>query len=516
MKFNYVLTVLLLLPLIAGCAGPGTASNLPPEPDYWPTAGWRTSTPEEQGMDSEQLAQMLAYVDQQRINLHSLLVVRNGYLVTEAYFQPYNQDIRHEVQSVTKTFIGALVGVAIEQGKIRNVNQKVVGFFPDLTIYNLDAKKKALTLEDLLTLQPGLVCNDFPGAEGLRMQDSSNWVRFILNQAMEEDPGVKFNYCSAAVHLVSGILQRATGMNTRDFANEYLLAPLGIQPMTQAEWPDDPQGVALGGWGMTLYPRDMAKVGLLYLNGGRWDGRQILPADYAAAAVQQHATKENGDGYGYLWTVFPGQDMYAALGLAGQYVIVLPKQNIAVVMTSGVNDMGYDSAGQAALFGLVENYVLKAVQADGPLPANPSGVAQLQERLQYALNPARPVPALPAIAQEVSGALYQVAENSNGWQTLSFAFQDGADTAQVVINGAQTITVGLDNVYRLLGGEGFGAMGLRGYWKDEDTFVAEQVVVGTSSKTAIELTFTGRQVAIAINDLVLGSPAVEMQGTRQK
>lgn len=167
-----VVLVLLAFLLLFRQRSPGRL----PAPDYWPTAGWRHSTPEEQGMDSDELARMFAEIEAQGLNLHSLLIVRNGYLVSESYFEPYRADISHQIASVTKSVTGMLVGIAVDKGYIDNINQPVLSFFPDRRVGHRDADKEALTLAHVLTLTTGFDC-DLAATEQ-EMAKSVNWITF--------------------------------------------------------------------------------------------------------------------------------------------------------------------------------------------------------------------------------------------------------------------------------------------------------------------------------------------------
>jgi len=207
----------ILIVFLAGCA-PASPTPLPPA--YWPTDGWRSTPPEEQGMDSEKLAQMAEHIQQEELDLHSLLIVRNGYLVNELYVHPYSAGQAHWVMSVTKSVIGALVGIAIQQGYIKDVHQPLFSLLPDQEVANLDENKKAITLEDLLTQTSGLDCRENPAPGEAFMQSSEDWVQFMLDLPMAAQPGTKFNYCTGAVHVLSAVLQQATGMSTRKFVPE--------------------------------------------------------------------------------------------------------------------------------------------------------------------------------------------------------------------------------------------------------------------------------------------------------
>ena len=354
------LIVLLLTfgSLAAGCSHP-TPTATPPtastqmlaSSEYWPTRGWRTSTPEEQGMDSQKLAAMLEEVKQESLDLHSLLVVRNGYIVSETYFQSYNQDVKHEVYSVTKSFIATLIGIAIDKGYIAGVNLPVQDFFPGRSFENQDARKQAMTLENLLTMRSGLDWEESDTTIG-KMYQSRDWVKFMMDMPMSGQPGSKFNYCSGCSHILSAALRQKTGMNTRDFARQVLFEPLGI---SNYDWSTDSTGIPIGGWGLQLTPRDMAKLGYLYLHNGTWDGQQVVSAGWVKTAVQKHTETDTELGYGYQWWTYPSLGAFMALGRYGQTIFVIPGLKIIIVTTAALD-------GHDAIFQLIENYVVPAAQ----------------------------------------------------------------------------------------------------------------------------------------------------------
>ena len=218
---------------------------------------WSTSSPEAQGMDSQKLAEMLAAIEQQHLNLHSLLIIRNGYLVSENYFGSYQPDTRHQLYSVTKSFIATLIGIALDKGYLDGTDQRIVDFFPERAFANLDEQKAAMTLDDTLTMRTGLDWQEGdPAYRALYL--SPDWVKYVLDEPMIAAPGSQFNYCSGCSHVLSAVLSQTTGMNPRDFAEQYLFKPLGI---TNVQWDTDAQGIPNGGWGLQLTPRDMAKLG---------------------------------------------------------------------------------------------------------------------------------------------------------------------------------------------------------------------------------------------------------------
>ena len=293
-KYSFVISILIVL-LLGACSSqtpnpsPLTATPVPSTPtsierDYWPTDGWRTSTPEEQGMDSEQLAEMMDYLQgSPGFTIHSLLIIRNGYIVTDATFYPFAQDSLHDLASATKSFMSTLIGIAIDKGYIESVEWPVLDFFPGRTVANLDANKEAMTLENLLTMRSGFECSN-QGAEStdVQMEASPNWVQFTLDLPMATEPGTRYNYCNQNSLLLSAIIQETTGMSALAFAQEHLFGPLGVSDFI---WPTGPQGNNRGWGDMKLAPHDMAKLGYLFLNQGLWDGQQVVSAAWGQAAT---------------------------------------------------------------------------------------------------------------------------------------------------------------------------------------------------------------------------------------
>lgn len=348
---------------------------------YWPTSGWKVSSPEEQGMDSHLLADMLAQIQEQGHAIDSVQVVRNGYLVVDAYNHPFGPDRLHVIRSCTKSIVSALIGIAIEQGALQGVEQPIAELFPDRTIANLDESKQAMTLEDLLTMATGLECRDsyLYRWQGLqRMQQSDDWVQFILDLPMAEEPGDRFEYCNGASFLLSAIIQEATGMSTKAFADEQLFRPLGIEDV---DWPSNPDGISIGWGSMRMEPRDMAKIGYLYLNGGRWEDRQLLTTEWIEASTEKHIAATLQDGYGYQWWV-SDLGYYMALGYGGQFIFVVPNANLVAVITSELAERDFYVPQQ-----LLNRFIIPAARSVEPLPANPRGVEELEIRTEALAQP---------------------------------------------------------------------------------------------------------------------------------
>lgn len=342
--------LLILLSLILyGCSASANGVSA-----GWPTEGWRTATPEEQGIDSQRLEQMLAVIREKKIRIDSFLIIRNGYLVSETYFSGFELDTKHEIQSVGRSFTATLIGIAIDQGYIKSTDQRIRDFFPQRTFANPDARKEAMTLEDVLTMRTGFEWVEAQGAFEL-MRQNPDWTQYVLDMPMAEAPGERWIYCSICSHILTSILNETTGMNPREFAEQNLFGPLGIKDV---RWIAEPSGIPLGAGGFPLTPRDMAKLGYLYLRKGQWNGKQIVSAEWVERATQAHVpvTIDEHFGYGYHWFTVTSMEGYAALGGGGQIILVVPKYDLVIVTTAHTEE---------SIFELIEQYVLPAVQEPG-------------------------------------------------------------------------------------------------------------------------------------------------------
>jgi CubicO group peptidase (beta-lactamase class C family) len=346
-----------------------SAVNLadPTSGDYWPTAGWRNSTPEEQGMSSARLQEMVNHIIDANLDVHSVIVIRNGYVVLEEYPNPYQGQSRtmssqgtHYLYSATKSFTSCLIGMAIYQGYIDNTSQTVLSFFPDMTFSSVDENKQLMTLWDLLTMRSGLPWDEttypFNDARNDVYQvnyNSSGGVQYVLDRPMEYEPGTVFLYNTGASHVLSGIVQETTNMTTLEFATESLFNPLNISPFY---WPSDAKGVNFGGYDLQLKPLDMAKFGLLYLNNGTWEDDQLLSADWIQNTTTTITMLSSTHGYAAQWHTMPDVDVYYAAGLYGQYIFVSPEYDIVAVFTSGYGLNDYDENPQ-----MFRDYIITAV-----------------------------------------------------------------------------------------------------------------------------------------------------------
>jgi CubicO group peptidase (beta-lactamase class C family) len=265
--------------------------------------------------------------------------------------------MRANIKSASKSIISALVGIAIQQHKLRGVRQPISELLPAET-RGLDPVKRAITIEDLLSMRAGLQSTSFDqyGA----WVSSRDWVRDALRRPMVAEPGGPMIYSTGSTHLLSAILTRATGMSTYEFAQRHLARPLGI---TLRPWQTDPQGIYFGGNDMYLTPRDMLKFGVMYLNGGAVDGRQVVPRAWIDSSYVPRTTSPfNGNRYGYGWWTRDahGFDIRFAWGYGGQFIFLVPELQLVVVTTSDPNARRYWGHTDE-LYDIVENEIIPAV-----------------------------------------------------------------------------------------------------------------------------------------------------------
>jgi len=306
--------------------------------DYWPTEGWQVSTPTAQNMSETRLNEMSAHIKEEGFAIDSILIVRNGYIVFEQYLNPeHNQSSLHPIFSCTKSVLSALTGIAIDKGYIESVDQKILDFFPSQTFANPDPRKENIKIKHLLTMTSGLDWHEFdvpyddPNNSFAQLMTSTNWVQYVLDRPMVADPGEVWNYNTGDFHLLSALLQNATGLPTGDFAINSFATPIGV---VDAFWQTDPQGINFGGSGLELTPRSMAKFGFLYLNNGTWDNQQLVPKDWVVSSTSSYSSIDATTDYCHGWWRKPNLHTYYALGYAGQLIFVVPQYDLVVVFTS--------------------------------------------------------------------------------------------------------------------------------------------------------------------------------------
>lgn len=335
------------------------------------------STPEAEGVSSAAIEQFVDSFDAKKHELHSVMVLRHGKVIAEAWWKPYAANLKHSMYSVSKSWTSTAIGFAVAEKKIQ-VSDKVMSYFPE---YQELANKpfiQDLTIQNLLTMSVGHEVEPLRGV----VATQTDWVKGFLSANISYKPGTKFLYNTLATYMLSAIIQKVTGQKVVDYLGPRLFKPLGIQGV---DWEVDPKGINTGGWGIRVKTEDMAKLGQLYLQHGQWNGKQILPAAWVDEATSKHIEqdpsasaekKANSDwlqGYGYqFWRCRNGA--FRADGAYGQYIVMMPEQDAVVVITSESHDLQDD-------LNMVWKHLLPAFEKN-KLAANPSAHKHLQAKLK--------------------------------------------------------------------------------------------------------------------------------------
>ena len=346
----------LVMAAVAGCDS--SANDRASSPDA-STAAASTSTGEAAKAGAEIAQRIQSYVDPAKNAIfrpiRAVIIEVDGDTVLEHYYRGSASDTSN-VFSVTKSVIGTLIGIALADGSLRSIDQTLGELLPAYAA-EMDPEEAAITLRQLLTMTAGLpeeLGRDLP-----RWMLTDDWVRSILAEPLEQSPGEGFAYSNASSHLLSAVLTEATGMSVLDYARASLFDPLGITSRPAPDllftveenalayeradfaWPHDPQGVSTGFGFLKLTARDMAAFGRLYLDGGRWNGQQVVPTAWVDAATTDQVQVDGAaEGYGYQWwvTTAGGHPAYAAVGYGGQLIEVVPDLRLVAVFSTKLTE----------------------------------------------------------------------------------------------------------------------------------------------------------------------------------
>lgn len=330
------------------------------------------STPEAQGVSSQEIRGFVEAWESSKVHEpHSLMVLRHGKVIAEGWWKPFGPGELHTMYSVSKSFAASAIGFAVHEGKIR-LDDPVLSFFPEDAPVNPSDNLKKLRVRDLLTMSAG---ND---REPHYMLVEENWVSAFLRSYYAYEPGSRFMYNSPATYMLSAIIHKVTGEKLLDYLTPRLLRPLGI---TGVDWEVDPHGINTGGWGLRLKTEDMARFGQLFLQKGKWNGKQILPEEWVAQASSAQifppeGRRENSDWHqGYGFQMWRGRhNTFRGDGAFGQNIIVLPEKD-AVIITTG------ESSDLQGLLNLIWDKLLPAFK-EGKLKKDPVGYGLLEEKLK--------------------------------------------------------------------------------------------------------------------------------------
>ena len=296
---------------------------------------WPVSTPIEQGFNPEGLSQvekMSAELD----NIFALLVIRNGFIISENYYNGKSAETANHIRSITKCFLSPLIGIAIEKGFVESVNKNVLHYFPEYKESRMDSRKNEITIEHLMTMRTGFLFNEDEEIRKWIFDGKFSAEYDALKRKIQSQPGKIFNYDTPSVDLLSVILTKTTKQDTFSFAKDELFRPLGIE---NTEWERDPANYYRGGTGLVMRPRDVAKLGQLYLQKGKWRGHQIVSENWVEQSIIPYSKFKHGKGYCRLWWTrkTDKENLFFGWGYGGQYLIVAPKKELIVVTNTEWN-----------------------------------------------------------------------------------------------------------------------------------------------------------------------------------
>lgn len=325
---------------------------------------WDTSTPQAEGLNADILDSAFDQADQAGF-IDALLVIRNGHVVAEEYYNGFSDITPHTVMSVSKSFLSAMAGIAFERGYLDSLDERMLDYFPEYIYAGIDPRKYNITIRHLLSMRMGL---EHERQNYFQIYNSDNWIKTTIEFPLIYNPGEGFAYNTFQTHLLSAIITKASGMSTREFADRFLADPMGI---TIGAWQQDPQGYYFGGNTMHFTPREMAVLGYLYLHNGRLKNIQIVPSEWVEFTLSSSTGPGSGEwgamkniSYGYLWWLgqIDDYDLFMAIGHGGQFVIVSPALNLIVVSTAN-NNVDWDTANdqELAVLEIIASYILPAV-----------------------------------------------------------------------------------------------------------------------------------------------------------
>ena len=448
-------------------------------------------------MDSAALAQFVDVVGIYKQD--SLLIVRHGKIVVDAYYAPYAPNIRHDLRSVTKSFTGTLTAIEVREGLLDSVDHPIVDLFADKPIANVDDAKKAITVQNMLDMTSGIAWNEryySPDETIMQMYNSPDRMEFVLSQPMSDPPGARFYYNSGNPFVLSALITKKTGRDALDFARDELFKPLGI---SSVRWGDaDAQGVTDGESGLYITPHDMAKLGYLYLHQGSWDGQQIIPSSWVDRVRQGPVKASDGYHYANFWWSLPDRGAFMARGRHSQIILVAPKLDVVAVMTGALKD------GYFPTTNLIDG-IAGAIKSDAALAPDAAAQSLLAASIQKAATErASPVRPAPELAKTISGKSYRLQDNDLHVKTFSLNLVDPDPSWEYTIATQRldrpTVRfsgpIGLDGLFRKGSPAAYGINAVKGSWLDDHTFVVERRILGHGEMQRWTLAFDGDKVDV--------------------
>jgi len=479
------------------------------------------STPEAQGVSSDVLHHLFDAMDASDIEFHSVMVLRNGFVIGEGWWAPYAAQYKHTLHSLSKSFTSAAVGLAIHEGHF-TIESPVISFFPDMLPKEVSPNLAAMKVKHLLTMTTGHAVDN-----NLRT-NAVPWVQSFLAAPIVHEPGTFYLYNTTASYMLSAIVQKTTGQTVFEFLKPRLFEPLKIEG---ADWETSPQGINTGGFGLRIRTEDIASFSQLYLNKGKWKGKQIIPESWVEASSKEQwtfnsnpfggkspkATDDWQQGYGYqFWRT--QHNGFRSDGLYGQFGIILPDQQTVVAITE-------ESFNTQKTLNFVWDILLPDLQK-GPLPANSEAQQKLKLK-EDSLMIKLPVAAGSSIIN-ISSKKFILDNNTLSAKSVTFNF--GKDDGELIVNfdnGDRKFRFGMDSWEkakngRMLNSElPFPVGGLpnvaseikvNGTWKDANTLFLDIRPVETVTSDSMTCYFNENSVKITfLQSVARGNPSKEKE-----
>ncbi len=455
------------------------------------------SSPEAQGVSSKAVLAFVEAAGQRVDAIHSVMLVRHGKVVAEGWWSPFAADEPHVMFSLSKSFTSTAVGLAVAEGRL-NVQDSVLGFFPDLAPADPSANLRAMRVRDLLTMSTGHHEEDIARFAFFADEDP---VKAFLAIPVAHKPGTLFVYNTPASYVLSAIVQKVTGQPVVDYLGPRLFEPLGIEPPL---WESSRQGVSLGGFGLNLRTEDIARFAQLYLQKGNWQGTQLLPASWVEDATARQMSNGSSpasdweQGYGYqFWRCRHG--FYRGDGAFGQFAIVMPQYDAVLAITSGTRDM-------QLVMNLAWDLLVPGMRPNA-LPADPASDERLRTTLTSLQLPPQAGEPRPADSGAIVGKRFEFVKNGQGMDALSLDAigPDGTATFTVRLAGADQKVTAAPGEWRkgtlTLGSVGVSggsptAIAASGAWTAPDTYTLQIVQYRTPFAATYRLHFTGNQLSV--------------------
>lgn len=323
--------------------------------------GWKTNNLKSQNVDTTLIYKMFNQIKNRRNKIHSVLLIKNNRFIIEEYFKGHSINKPHDLRSATKSIRSILMGIVIDKGFIENIDDPISKYLKSpIPNKNLDERKDKITIKHLLTMSSGLDCNDFDkkskGQED-KIYRKKDWLQYALDLPMVNEPGAVSNYCSIGTVMIAEIISQVSGMKIDKFAEQYLFTPLGIKNVIWGH--TSRKKVIPSAKRLYMTSRDMAKIGQLILNNGKWNGNQIISEKWIEESTTMK-TKIAGNNYAYLWWNIPFRlndeltVSKTASGNGGQYIIIIPKMDMVAVFTGGA----YNSKNAQLAFPIMNDIFL--------------------------------------------------------------------------------------------------------------------------------------------------------------